>query len=56
MFDAIDQEAAREGLAISKLKSVKNKRPDPRHIIKKIKPEDDIDILRILNILNGSRA
>lgn len=55
MLDEIDREAAREGLAISKLRRPRKGRSDPRGV-KKIKPIEDPDILRILNILDGRRA
>ena len=57
-FDEFDHEAAREGSAISRLKGYaieRNERKQGKGDTKKGKPEKDVDILRILNIIKGKR-
>jgi len=56
-LDAIDREAMQEGLAISRLRAHVGGRKQ-KVIVKgnerkRIKKEKDVDILRILNILQG---
>jgi len=54
MTDNIDLDAEKEGLAISKLRKYTGKRKKvEKGKGKKGKKESDIDILRILNILQG---
>lgn len=53
----IDLEAEREGLAISKLKRRDGKgKVDPREVVRNLPKEEDVDILRILNIIDGRRV
>ena len=59
MIDTIDREAMREGSAIKRLRGYSG---DRRHRViikgnerKSIKKTEDVDILRILNIIQGKR-
>ena len=52
MLDDIDREAMREGAAISKVRG-QHKKVVIYSQLKKGKPEPTIDVLRILNILQG---